>query len=261
MSVSVASAAQIAALLSNWSSVTKSIYEYRTDDATSQRLADEANKGREAIHEIQKAFDRVSSIATLVDDKKYRGPDGKVIQKFGPTWQGYSEAYEGTLSQIETLAANGKGTIDAFTKRILRILQSATVAVAPKEKRISLYVTMIDQNDQNIKAIGALIDVYQGILNGISQFKATFEEKMERCGARRSSEVQGALADIATIGAKLEQLRVNAKMLAYAGYVTDGFLNTSKDADEVDLDEIRNTEIERAAASYANLATILDAFA
>ncbi|KAJ7245343.1 hypothetical protein B0H12DRAFT_785062 [Mycena haematopus] len=377
MSVATASPAEISALLANPdalqaafdkkvqddpAAVTKALADYMQDETTRTRMVEEAQSGLQAIHDIQQAFDRVYEYLAQIDVKNFVGSDGKVIQKFAPTWRGYSETFNWSLSQTETLAAKGKASIDTFIKSILPILGNTTMTVEAKKTRLNFYIKTMDQNNQNITAIDALVAVYQGISNDVSAFKATFEEKMRQVGARLTTDIQRAKDDIQDVKDRLKQSMETAKKLGIAGAVTGGIggimvatgvlapvgivlaiagivmgakaideyfnkvkalkgelvdkeavlarlvsqqdaynklspavaaastdmtlimakltvltqvfktvkndivaannhLSFAKEADDLEIDDVRDTEIQLTAASYANLAAILNAFA
>ncbi|KAJ7226535.1 hypothetical protein B0H12DRAFT_274973 [Mycena haematopus] len=206
----------------NPAAVVKSLADYMENEDTRKRMVEEAQNGLQAIHDIQQAFDRVYGLLAQIDVKNFVGNDGKVIQKFAPIWRLYSENFNRSLSQTETLAAKGKAAIDTFIRSILPILGNTNMSVEAKKTRLNFYIKTMDQNAQNITAIDALVAVYQGISNDVSAFKATFEEKMKQVGQRLTTDIQRAKDDIADVKARLAQSMETAKKLGIAGAVTGG---------------------------------------
>ncbi|KAJ7501601.1 hypothetical protein B0H11DRAFT_2371849 [Mycena galericulata] len=200
----------------------KALSDYMKDPATRQRMVQEAQDGLQAIQDIQQAFGRVYGLLAQVDAQNFKGPDGKVIDKFAPIWRGYSDTFNTSLSQTETLASKGRAAIDTFTKSILPILQSTTMTVDDKKIRLNFYTNNMDQNNQNVTEIDALVAVYNGISNDVSSFKATFEEKMMQVGQQLETDIQRAKDDIEIIKQKLAQHQETAKKLGIAGGVLGG---------------------------------------
>ncbi|KAJ7740138.1 hypothetical protein B0H16DRAFT_59069 [Mycena metata] len=202
--------------------VAQALSAYMKDDATRQHMIDEANEGLQAIHDIQVAFGSVYGLLAQVDAQNFTGSDGKVIQKFAPLWRTYSDAFTTSLSQTETLAAKGKAAIDTFVKTIIPILQNTSTSVDYKKTRLTFFVNTMDQNDQNVKDIDALILVFDGISKDVTSFKATFEETMTQVGNTLTSDIQRANEDIALLQEKLEAQLETAKKLGIAAGVSIG---------------------------------------
>ncbi|KAJ7030965.1 hypothetical protein C8F04DRAFT_1111952 [Mycena alexandri] len=190
------------------------------DDTTRQRMIKEAQDGLQAIHDIQVAFASVYGLLTQVDAQNFKGSDGNVIQKFAPTWRGYSDTFTQSLSQTETLAAKGKAAVDTFVKNIIPILQNTSMSVTDKATRLTFFTNNIDQNDQNVKDIDALILVYDGISKDVTAFKATFEETMTQVGNKLTTDIQRANDDIELLQQTLGEF--TAKKLGIAGGVLSG---------------------------------------
>ncbi|KAJ7717456.1 hypothetical protein B0H16DRAFT_1476073 [Mycena metata] len=60
----------------------------------------------------------------------------------------------------------------------------------------------MDQNEQNVKDIDALIGVFNGISKDVTSFNATFEWTMARVGNKSTSDIQRAKEDIASLPQK-----------------------------------------------------------
>ncbi|KAJ7733134.1 hypothetical protein B0H16DRAFT_170891 [Mycena metata] len=202
--------------------VNKALSAYMKDDATRQQMIDEAKEGLQAIHDIQVAFESVYGLLAKVDAQSFTGSDGKVIQKFAPIWRGYSDAFTASLSQTETLAAKGKAAIDTFVKTIIPILKNTDLSVDAKQTRLGFFINNMNQNDQNIKDIDALILVFDGISKNVTSFEATFEETMKQVGTKLTTDIARAKEDIALLQQKLETQLQTAKTLGIAAGVSLG---------------------------------------
>ncbi|KAJ7441047.1 hypothetical protein B0H11DRAFT_2292515 [Mycena galericulata] len=237
MSVAVANPSQVADFVANPDALNtafeqkvnedpagtaKALSDYMKDPATRDRMVKEAQDGLQAIHDIQEAFGRVYALLAQVDAQNFKGLDGKVIDKLAPVWRGYSDKFNTSLSQTETLASQGKALIDTFTTSILPMIQSTTMTADAKKARLDFYANTIDQNGANVKAIDALVAAYNGISNDVSAFKATFEEKMSQVGQKLDTDIQRAKDDIVLIKEKLAQHQETAKKLGIAGGVLGG---------------------------------------
>ncbi|KAJ7441045.1 hypothetical protein B0H11DRAFT_526161 [Mycena galericulata] len=196
--------------------------DYMKDPATRQRMVQEAHDGLQAIHDIQLAFGRVYALLAQVDAQNFKGPDGKVIDKLAPTWRGYSDTFNQSLSQTETLASQGKASIDTFTQSVLPILQSTTLTLADKKARLAFYANSMDQNDQTVNAIDALLLVYSELGNNVAAFKASFETKMQQVGQKLDTDIQRAKEDIEIIKTKLAQHEETAKKLGISAGIAAG---------------------------------------
>ncbi|KAJ7701975.1 hypothetical protein B0H16DRAFT_1832857 [Mycena metata] len=236
--------------------VANALSTYMKDDATRQRMIDEVTEGLQAIHDIQVAFQSVYGLLAKVDAQNFTGSDGQVIQKFAPTWRGYSDAFTASLSQTETLAAKGKAAIDTFVKTIIPILQSTSMSVDDKKKRLDFFIT----NGQNDKDIDALILVFDGISKDVTAFKAAFKKTMAQVSNKLATDTRHANEAIALLLKKLDVQMKTAKKLGIAAGASLQHLLASQ-ADTAELGDIRNAEIELAAGSYADLAQILETFA
>ncbi|KAJ7016975.1 hypothetical protein C8F04DRAFT_1158560 [Mycena alexandri] len=192
------------------------------DDTTRQRMIKEAQDGLQAIHDIQVAFASVYGLLAQVDAQNFKGSDGNVIQKFAPTWRGYSDTFTQSLSKTETLAAKGKAAVDTFVKNIIPILQNTSMSVTDKATRLTFFTNNIDQNDQNVKDIDALILAYDAISKDVTAFKATFEETMTQVGNKLTTDIQRANDDIELLQQKLDAQLEAAKKLGIAGGVLSG---------------------------------------
>ncbi|KAJ7226527.1 hypothetical protein B0H12DRAFT_1149085 [Mycena haematopus] len=196
-------------------------------------MVQEARDGLQAIHDIQQAFTRVYSLLAQVDAQNFKGPDGKVIQKFAPTWRRHSDTFNLSLSKTETLASKGKASIDTFIKSVLPIIKSTSMTLTDKRIRLNFYATSIDLNDQNAKAIDDLLVVYSQLGENVGAFKASFETEMQQVGQKLDTDIKRAKEDIEAIKAKLAAHQETAKKLAIsagisvdigAGLLCTGFL-------------------------------------
>ncbi|KAJ7030970.1 hypothetical protein C8F04DRAFT_1364772 [Mycena alexandri] len=324
--------------------VTKSLSDYLQDDDTRQHMVQEAQDGLQAIHDIQLAFERVYGLLAQVDAQNFKGPDGNVIQKLAPTWRGYSDTFTQSLSQTETLATKGKAAVDTFVKNIIPILQNTSMSVTDKATRLTFFTNNIDQNDQNVKAIDALLLVYDQLgkdldldiarakedIEGIKTKLAEHQEAAKKLGisagisagigagllatgflaplayacfgaslvlgikaidewfnevqkikgelADRENDLAGlesqrtayqklvpacasASQDMSLISGKLQILTQVFKLVKSDIVDASTHLNTASQADNADVTQVRNDELELAAASYSMLAVILETFA
>ncbi|KAJ7733122.1 hypothetical protein B0H16DRAFT_1580010 [Mycena metata] len=161
-----------------------------------------------------------------------------------------------------------KAAIDTFVKTILPILKSTSMSVDDKKQRLDFFTWTMDQNDQNVNDIDALIIAFDGISKNVTSFKATFEEtmalvkaEMALVGLTLTINTQRANEDIALLREKLDVQMNTAKELRIIARVSFEHLSQAKRADDVEIIEIRNQEIELAAASYASLAQFSETFA
>ncbi|KAJ7016970.1 hypothetical protein C8F04DRAFT_486623 [Mycena alexandri] len=202
--------------------VTKSLSDYLQDDDTRQHMVQEAQDGLQAIHDIQLAFERVYGLLAQVDAQNFKGPDGNVIQKLAPTWRGYSDTFTQSLTQTETLATKGKAAVDTFVKNIIPILQNTSMSVTDKATRLTFFTNNIDQNDQNVKAIDALLLIYDQLGKDVAAFKASFETKMQQVGQKLDLDIARAKEDIEGIKTKLAEHQEAAKKLGISAGISAG---------------------------------------
>ncbi|KAJ7733129.1 hypothetical protein B0H16DRAFT_1580024 [Mycena metata] len=202
--------------------VTQSLSDYLKDDDTRQRMVQEAQEGLQAIHDIQLAFERVYSLLAQVDAQNFKGPDNKVIQKLAPTWRTYSDTFTKSLIQTETLASKGKAAVDSFVHNILPIIRSTAMSAADKKIRLDFYATSIDQNDQNVKDIDALLLVYDQLGTDVAAFKTSFETKMQQVGQKLDTDIARAKEDIEAIKKKLAAHQETAKQLGISAGISAG---------------------------------------
>ncbi|KAJ7501532.1 hypothetical protein B0H11DRAFT_2275172 [Mycena galericulata] len=233
MSVTVSTPGQVSDLLANPDALntafdqkvqqdpagtTKALSDFMNDPATRQSMVQEAQDNLQAIHETQLAFGRIYSLLAQIDAQNFKGPDGKVIGKLAPTWRGYSDTFNQSLSQTETLASQGKALIDTFTKSILPILQSTTMTLADKKARLAFYANSIDQNDHTVTAIDALLHAYGELENNVASFKGYFEATIEK----PYIDIQRVKEDIEILKTKLAQYEESAKKLGISADIAAG---------------------------------------
>ncbi|KAJ7736687.1 hypothetical protein B0H16DRAFT_1695326 [Mycena metata] len=237
---------------------------YMKDDITRKRMINKVKEGLQAIHDIQVAFESVYGLLAKVDAESFTGSDGNVIQEFAPHGGDTAMlAFTASLSQTETLAAKGKAAIDTFVKTIIPILQNTDMSVDAKKKRLDFFIANMDQNGHNVKDIDALIIVFDGISKDATAFEATFKKTMAQVSNKLATDTRHANEAIAVLLKKLDAQMNTCTQAKDLGIVAGASLQhlLASQADTAELADIRNNEIELAAASYANLAQILETFA
>ncbi|KAJ7733120.1 hypothetical protein B0H16DRAFT_1580004, partial [Mycena metata] len=160
-----------------------------------------------------------------------------------------------------------------FVMTILPILQNTSTSVDDKKTRLGFFTWAMDQNNQNVTDIDALVSVFNNISNDVASFQATFQEKIAQVGRQVGNTTQVwnwnnlapaihvAYEDMASLQQKLNvQIQLERAKKSEIRE-QNGHLSIVKQADDVEITEARNQEIELAAASYANLAQILETFA
>ncbi|KAJ7740153.1 hypothetical protein B0H16DRAFT_1729180 [Mycena metata] len=228
--------------------VTNALSAYMKDDTTRQRMIDQATEDLQAIHDTRMCFQSVYGLLAQVDAQNFTGSDGQVIQKFAPTWKGFNDAFTASFSQREVMAAKGKAAIDK-------------------------HLDAMDQNNQNVTDIDALVSVFNNVSNDVASFQATFQEKITQVGMQVGNTTQVwncnnlapaihvAYEDMASLQQKLNvQIQLERAKKSEIREQNDRLL-TATQADDVEITDIRNAEIELAATSYANLAQILETVA
>ncbi|KAJ7196167.1 hypothetical protein B0H12DRAFT_1245410 [Mycena haematopus] len=229
----------------------KSLSDYIQDDATRQSMVQETQKWLKTIRVIPQALERVYELLEQVDAKNYKGAG----MKFAPAWKGSIEKFGSLIGSTEMWISNGKVCIDTFTERILPLIESTTM-----KAEANIYVSVMDQTDQQLIAIDALLAAYGGISDEVSHSKSTFEQRMIQVSPL-TIDIQSAKPDMDYIKEQLGLFRDSAKIFQNLWVVVFRILGTVKEADDWDIPDIRNVEIERVAKSYASLAVMLDTFA